>query len=178
MLSSAVQEECLNCWYLIFYRENKFHSQLSWGWKSFITLGYDLSDWCWRNGIIFPGCHTRKQIFTKTKLHYQHSWAYERNLIPMGPVASELYLKDWKSELSLFKAYHMALYATFQQFAWLVLEIFSFCNIRVLSPVAIFESNVLNKYKLFYQCPSGHRQNLALIGFCFLEVIWKCGEFL
>ena len=29
MLSSAVQEESLNCWYLIFYRQNKFHSQLS-----------------------------------------------------------------------------------------------------------------------------------------------------
>ena len=24
MLSSAVQEEGLNCWYLVFYRQNKF----------------------------------------------------------------------------------------------------------------------------------------------------------
>ena len=40
MLSSAVHEESLNCWYLIFYRQNKFHSQLSWAWKKgFITSG-------------------------------------------------------------------------------------------------------------------------------------------
>ena len=41
MLSSAVQEESLNCWYLIFYRQNKFHSQLSMK-KSFIISGQDL----------------------------------------------------------------------------------------------------------------------------------------
>ena len=39
MLSSAVQEESLNCWYLIFYRQNKFPSQLSWAWKKFYNLG-------------------------------------------------------------------------------------------------------------------------------------------
>ena len=33
MLSSAVQEESLNCWYLIFHRQNKFRSQLSGAWK-------------------------------------------------------------------------------------------------------------------------------------------------
>ena len=29
MLSSDLQEKSLNCWYLIFYRQNEFHSQLS-----------------------------------------------------------------------------------------------------------------------------------------------------
>ena len=38
MLRSAVQEESLNCWNLIFYRQNKFHSQLSWAWKKFYNL--------------------------------------------------------------------------------------------------------------------------------------------
>ena len=38
MLSSALQEKSLNCWYLIFYKWNKFHSQLSWAWKKFFNL--------------------------------------------------------------------------------------------------------------------------------------------
>ena len=40
MLSSAMHEESLNSWYLIFYRQNKFHSQVNWVWKKgFITAG-------------------------------------------------------------------------------------------------------------------------------------------
>ena len=39
MLSPAVQEESLNCWHLIYLRQNKFHSQLSLSMKkSFITF--------------------------------------------------------------------------------------------------------------------------------------------
>ena len=38
MLSSVVQEESFNGWYLIFSRQKKFHSQLSWAWKFFYNL--------------------------------------------------------------------------------------------------------------------------------------------
>ena len=38
MLNSAVQEKSLNWLYLIFHRQNKFHSQLSWAWKTFYNL--------------------------------------------------------------------------------------------------------------------------------------------
>ena len=39
MLSSALQEKGLSWWFLIFYKQNKFHSQLSWAWKKFYNLG-------------------------------------------------------------------------------------------------------------------------------------------
>ena len=39
MLSSVLQEKSLNCWYVSFYKQIKFHSQLSWAWKKFHNLG-------------------------------------------------------------------------------------------------------------------------------------------
>ena len=33
------RKKSINCWHLIFYKRNKFHSQLSWAWKKFYKLG-------------------------------------------------------------------------------------------------------------------------------------------
>ena len=46
ILSSALQEKSLNCWYLIFYKRNKLHSQLSWAWKKFYNLGARVCQSC------------------------------------------------------------------------------------------------------------------------------------
>ena len=44
MLISALQEKSLKCWYWFFYKQNKFHSQLSWSWKRFYNLGPSSAD--------------------------------------------------------------------------------------------------------------------------------------